>query len=299
MELRHLRYFVAVAEHRNFTRAAKHNLVAQPALSQQIGRLERELGAPLFARNKHTVELTPAGALLLPHAKRILADTERAQSELRAYLGLEAGQLHIGLIQTSTSSVDVLDPLSRFHERFPAIEVHISAQPSEAMVQGVATGALDLAVVGVGPESVPAGLQARLLAIDPLVGVVSERSAAGLTGPLSLQELLARGPLINFSQGTGLQRQVDKALRRAGLETNSRFELAQADDMLRYVARGLGVTIVPWSLTESMASDTALRAPPYRVFELADRDAVHPVSVIYDSARLSASAREFLAMLLP
>ncbi len=205
--------------------------------------------------------------------------------------------MRIGLIQTSASSIDVLDPVSRFHERFPAIEVHISAQPSEAMIEGVAAGTLDLAVVGVGPESIPAGLQARLLATDPLVGVVSERSAAGLTGPLSLQELLARGPLINFSHGTGLQRQVDEALRRAGLETSSRFELAQADDMLRYVARGLGVTIVPRSLTGSMAPDRALPGQPYRVFELADRDAVHPVSVIYDPARLSVSAREFLAML--
>jgi DNA-binding transcriptional LysR family regulator len=299
MELRHLRYFVAVAEHRNFTRAAEHNFVAQPALSQQIGRLERELGTTLFARDKHTVELTPAGQLLLPHAKRILADAERAQAEVRAYLGLEAGQLHIGLIQTSASSIDVLHSISRFHERFPAIEVHISTQPSAGMVQAVTAGTLDLAVVGVAREDIPASLGVHPITTDPLVGVVGERTANGLTGPVSLQQLLTRGPLINFAPGTGLRRQVDEALRRAGLETDSRFELSQATDMLRLVAIGLGVTIVPKPLAESAASESAALGLPYRVYELTDREAVQQVSVIYHPARLSASARQFLAILLP
>jgi len=299
MELRHLRYFVAVAEHRNFTRAAEHNFVAQPALSQQIGRLERELGTTLFVRDKHTVELAPAGQLLLPHAKRILADAEHAQAEVRAYLGLEAGQLHIGLIQTGVSASDVLHPISRFHERFPAIEVHISNKPSAEMVQAVTAGTLDLAVVGVAREDIPAGLEVRPLTTKPLVGIVGERAANGLTGPVSLQELLTRGPLINFAPGTGLRRQVDEAMRRAGLETDSRFELSQATDMLRLVATGLGVTIVPQPLVESAASEIATFDLPYRVFELTDREAVQPVSVTYHPLRLSASARQFLAMLLP
>jgi DNA-binding transcriptional LysR family regulator len=299
MELRHLRYFVAVAEYRNFTRAAEHNFVAQPALSQQIGRLERELGVALFARDRHTVELTPAGQLLLPHARRILADAELAQAELRAYLGLEAGQLRMGLIQTSAAAIDVLDAIKRFHERFPAIEVHVASQTSAEMVQAVAAGTLDLAIVALAREDVPAGLQTRLLSTDPLVGVVGERAADGLTGPVPLPELLARGPLINFTPGSGLRGQVDAALRRAGLETDSRFELAQATDMLRAAAAGLGVTIVPRSLAESTSTEAAAPSPPYRIFELTDREAVRPVSVVYQPARMSAAAQEFLATLLP
>jgi DNA-binding transcriptional LysR family regulator len=299
MELRHLRYFVAVAEYRNFTRAAEHNFVAQPALSQQIGRLERELGVALFARDRHTVELTPAGQLLLPHARRILADAELAQAELRAYLGLEAGQLRMGLIQTSAAAIDVLDAIKRFHERFPAIEVHVASQTSAEMVQAVAAGTLDLAIVALAREDVPAGLQTRLLSTDPLVGVVGERAADGLAGPVPLPELLARGPLINFTPGSGLRGQVDAALRRAGLETDSRFELAQATDMLRAAAAGLGVTIVPRSLAESTSTEAAAPSPPYRIFELTDREAVRPVSVVYQPARMSAAAQEFLATLLP
>jgi DNA-binding transcriptional LysR family regulator len=297
MELRHLRYFVAVADYRNFTRAAEHNFVAQPALSQQIGRLERELGVTLFARDRHAVELTPAGQLLLPHARRILADAEHAQAAVRAYLGLEAGQLHMGLIQTSAAAVDMLAAIGRFHERYPGIEVHVSSQPSAEMTQAVTAGTLDLAVVALAPEDVPAGLEARLLAIDPLVGVVSEGAAGGLTGPVSLAELLARGPLINLTPGTGLRGQVDAALRRAGIEAGSRFELAQAAEMLRFTAAGLGVTIVPRSLAQGAASEAVTSRLPCRVFELADREAVHPVSVVCQPARLSAAAREFLGML--
>jgi DNA-binding transcriptional LysR family regulator len=297
MELRHLRYFVAVAEYRNFTRAAEHSFVAQPALSQQIARLERELGVALFARDKHAVELTPAGQLLLPHATRILADVELAQAEVKAYLGLEAGQLHMGLIQTRAPAVDMLNAIRRFHERYPAIEVHVSSQPSTEMTQAVIAGTLDLAVVAFAPENVPAELHARLLATDPLVAVVGEAAADGLTAPVSLPELLVRGPLISLTQGSGLRGQVDAALRRAGLETDSRFELAQAAEMLHFAAAGLGVTIVPRSLAQGPPNQGAAFSLPYRVFELADREAVHPVSVVYQPARLSAAAREFLAML--
>jgi DNA-binding transcriptional LysR family regulator len=116
---------------------------------------------------------------------------------------------------------------------------------------------------------------------------------------VTLPDLLSRGPLINFAAGTGLRKHVDEALRRAGLETDARFELSQASDMLRFAAAGLGVTIVPQSLAESMAPEAIALGPRYRVFELDDRDAAHPVSVIYHPARLTASARQFLAMLLP
>src|SRR6201989_1631560 len=105
MEIRHLRYFIAVAELRNFTKAAEASFVAQSALSQQISRLEHELGAQLFVRGKRGAELTPAGQLLLPHAKRLVADEAWARAEMRSYLGLEKGRLTVGLIQ-SMSSID-------------------------------------------------------------------------------------------------------------------------------------------------------------------------------------------------
>ena len=214
MEIRHLRYFIAVAELRNFTKAAEASFVAQSALSQQISRLEHELGAPLFVRGKRGAELTPAGELLLPHARRIVADEAWARAEMRSYLGLEKGRLTIGMIQTSASGVDVAGSVAEFSQRYPGIELHIVDQTTAEMVEGVRRGPLDLAVVGIGPDELPDGLESRQLAVEPLVGVVSARLADGLVGPVSVADLLGRGRLIQFAAGTGIRRHVDAAVRR-------------------------------------------------------------------------------------
>lgn len=300
MELRHLRYFVAVAEERNFTRAAERSFVAQSALSQQIMRLEKECKAPLFVRGNHRVELTAAGELLLPHARRILADVDNAQADLRSYLGLEKGKLRVGLIQTHGSATDIVGPIQRFHEAFPDIEIHLSNQPSKAMADDVQTGSLDLAVVGLGRADVPAGLEFHQLAVDPLVGVINSREANGLKGPISVKALLKHGQLISFAPGSGIGQQVDAAMRRANVEPSGVFELTQASDMVRFAAMGLGVTIVPRSLAEATRAEIeASSIGDYEIFELADKRAVHPISVVYDESRLSVAGRELLKYLAP
>src|SRR5580658_3924177 len=107
MELRYLRYFLAVAETRNFTRAAAQCFVAQSALSEQIARLEVEVGTALFARTSRTVRLTAAGEVLVPLARRVLADVELAQAELDALGGLRRGRLRLGLLQAAASGMDL------------------------------------------------------------------------------------------------------------------------------------------------------------------------------------------------
>ena len=297
MELRHLRYFLAVADQKNFTRAAEQSFVAQSALSQQVSRLEKELGTRLFVRTSHSVELTPAGELLLPHARRIVADAARAQAEMRSHLGLEKGHLNLGLIQTSASPIDVVRPISRFHDAHPEIEISIVNQPSTEMVDGLQHGLLDVAVVGVSPDELPEGLEARLLATDPLVAVIDADVSRKLVGPLTLRQALKFGPLINFAPGTGIRLHVDEALKRAGIEPSSVFEMSQVTDMVRFAAMGLGVAIVPHALTIHAAADAADVEGDYCVFELRDPLAVHPVSVVFDPARISAAGRRFLDFL--
>jgi DNA-binding transcriptional LysR family regulator len=297
MELRHLRYFIAVAELRNFTKAAEASFVAQSALSQQINRLEHELGAPLFVRGKRGTELTPAGEVLLPHARRLVADEARARAEMRSYLGLEKGRLTVGLIQTSASAVDVVGAVAEFSRRCPGIELHIVNQTTAEMVEGVRRGSLDLAVVGLAPDELPDGLERRQLAVDPLVGVASEKLAGGLTGPVSVADLLSRGRLIQFAAGTGIRKHVDAAVRRAGLEVSSPFELTQVSDMLVFAALGLGVTIVPRTVTVTGAAQLAEAGQPYVVLGLTDPLAVHPVTVIFETPRMPVSARVFLDLL--
>jgi DNA-binding transcriptional LysR family regulator len=296
MEIRHLRYFIAVAELRNFTKAAEASFVAQSALSQQISRLEHELGAALFVRGKRGAELTPAGEVLLPHARRLVADEARARAEMRSYLGLEKGRLTVGLIQTTASAVDVVGAVAEFSRRCPGIELHIVNQTTAEMVEGVRRGSLDLAVVGVGPDELPDGLESRQLAVEPLVGVASEKLASGLTGPVSVADLLSRGRLIQFAAGSGIRKHVDAAVRRAGLEVSSPFELNQVSDMLVFAELGLGVTIVPRTLTVT-AAQLGQADRPYFVFGLTDPLAVHPVTVIFETPRMPVSAQVFLDLL--
>jgi DNA-binding transcriptional LysR family regulator len=295
VEIRHLRYFLAVADLRNFTRAAEASFVAQSALSQQISRLEHEVGAPLFVRGGRSTELTPAGQVLLPHARRLVGGEAKARAEMRSYIGLETGRLHIGLIQTTASAVDMLAPLARFHELHPSVEVHIATPTSNEMVEAVRAGQLDLAVVGLHPSEIPDDLEHHALAVDPLVGVLATSAAVGLTAPVSVAELVARGQLISFTPGTGIRRHVDEALARAGIESVSTFEMTQVSDMVRFAAVGLGVTIVPRTVATS--TDCAVNGLAFTVVGLSDPKAMHPVSVIYDNARISASGKEFLSLL--
>lgn len=297
VEIRHLRYFIAVAELRNFTKAAEASFVAQSALSQQISRLESELGTPLFVRAKKGTRLTPAGELLLPHARRLVTDEARARAEMRSYLGLEKGRLQIGLIQTSASACDMVAPIGEFYGRHPGIEIHIVNLTSTEMIERVQHGTLDLAVVGVGPDELPDGVEGVQLATDPLVGVVCEKASAGLVGPVSVAGLLSMGNLIQFAPGSGIRKHVDAALRRAGVEASSAFEMTQATDMLRFAVLGLGVTIVPRALTQTAAAELAQLKQPYAVLGLTDPQAVHPVTVIFEPRRLSVPARELADVL--
>jgi DNA-binding transcriptional LysR family regulator len=165
------------------------------------------------------------------------------------------------------------------------------------MVEGVRRGPLDLAVVGIGPDELPDGLESRRLAVDPLVGVASEKLADGLVGPVSVADLLGRGRLIQFAEGTGIRKHVDAAVRRAGLEVSSAFELTQASDLLVFAALGLGVTIVPRTLTQTSPAQLAGAGRRYVVLGLTDPLAVHPVTVVFAPSRLSVSAQEFIDLL--
>src|SRR4030088_273304 len=122
LELHQLRYFVAVADQRHFTKAARELSVAQPSVSKQIRRLEDELGAPLFHRMRGNVALTPAGEALLPLARRVLADVAGAESEVQGLTGMRRGGLSVGATP-SLSTTLVPAALARYHQSYPGIEL--------------------------------------------------------------------------------------------------------------------------------------------------------------------------------
>src|SRR3954467_1950087 len=148
MELRQLRYLVAVADELSFTRAAAREHVAQPALSQQIKRLEGQVGLPLVERTTRSVALTDAGKLLVARARRVLGELEAAVAELEALSGVYTGHVYVGVLHTM-GPVDVSLVLALFRERHPGVELTVREQSSEELAEMVRDDELDLAFLSV------------------------------------------------------------------------------------------------------------------------------------------------------
>ena len=297
MELRYLRYFLAVAETGNFTRAAERLSVAQSALSQQIARLEAEFGTPLFFRTARNVRLTPAGDVLRPLATRILADVEHAAGAMAALTRLERGRLRLGIIQTDASAIDSIELISAYHARHPGLELHVRTAASSDLAVAVAAGELDVAIVAFPRSALPPKLTHYPIVDDPLVAVISRAAAAGLNGEISIMDLLSRGTFIHHLRGSGLRRSIAAAFDRAGIVVEPFIELDHIGDMIRLAAFGVGVTVVPKASTQAITVVGRASGADFVAIALADRSAVHPIGVVYDGGRLTPAATAFLAML--
>jgi DNA-binding transcriptional LysR family regulator len=188
MDLRQLSYFVAVAEEGQFTRAATRVFVAQPAVSAQIRRLERELGEPLFHRDPRAVRLTEAGKALLPHARAALAAAERGRDTIASLRGVLHGRLRIGV----AGPVDhrLAETLGDFHRAHPAIEIVLTSSTT-SRCSTLANGDMDAGVVGVECPAAPPQVRARVVAVEPLVLGVRRGHALNTTArpsPWALRE---------------------------------------------------------------------------------------------------------------
>jgi DNA-binding transcriptional LysR family regulator len=296
MELRHLRYFLAVADNRNFTRAAAQCFVAQSALSEQIARLEAEVGAPLFARTSRAVRLTAAGEVLVPLARRILADVEMARAELDALAGLRRGRLRLGVLQAPASAMDLAAVLGDFHRRFPHIEFEVRSDPSTEVAAAVAAGSLDLAIVGLSEESLPASLGHELLVREPLVAVMALAHPLAGRDVVGVAELVQGRQFIHLRGGTGIRQQVDAVFARAGVPVHAGFEVSQVHDMISLAVHDVGVAMVPRSAATGRAR-AGEGGEGFWTARLSDDSAVFPVSVVYDADRLSPAGTAFLEVI--
>ena len=244
VNLEQLQSFVTVARLGNFTRAAEQLHLAQPSLSRQISALEQDLGAVLFHRARGGSTLTAAGESLLPLARRMLADADSVRRELAEIAGLERGRVRLGATPTLCISL-VAEALSVFHAAHPGIDLHLSEQGSRRLLEELAAGEVDLALITTsGGASVDRFVVAPLL-VEELV-VVSSSAAPRLTSNEVMRlEEVARLPQIVFSSTYDLRRTTDAAFRAAGLTPETAIEGAEMDAVLRFVERGIGVAIVP------------------------------------------------------
>lgn len=244
MNLEQLRSFVEVARFGNFTRAAEELYIAQPSLSRQIAALEQSLGAELFHRARGGSTLTAAGESLLPLARRMLADAESVRRELAELAGLERGRVRLGATPTLCISL-VAEVLNVFHAEHPGIELHLSEQGSRRLLDELAGGELDLALVTTTDATTAERFDVTPLLVEELV-VVSSATAPPVTshdsiGLADVEDL----PQIVFSSTYDLRATTDAAFSAAGLEPQVVLEGAEMDAVLRFVERGLGVAIVP------------------------------------------------------
>ncbi|MCP3804031.1 LysR family transcriptional regulator [Allokutzneria sp. A3M-2-11 16] len=241
MELRQLEYFVAVAEEANFTRAAARVHVAQPGVSAQIRRLERELGEQLLDRSGRTVRLTEAGAAVLPYAKAALAAVAGAKFAVEELTGLLRGRVDIGVV-TACGAVDLPTAMADFHELHPGVEVTLTEGNSADLLDAIRAGGLDLALVGLaGP---PQGISTHVVVDERLVAAVSPDDPLADRSEITLDDLRDRA-LICLPRGTGVRTCLDDACAAAGIAPRVAFEASGPMMVERLALRGLGVAILP------------------------------------------------------
>ncbi|WP_405139556.1 LysR family transcriptional regulator [Sphaerisporangium sp. NBC_01403] len=248
MELRQLEYFVAVVEEASFTKAAARVHVAQPGVSAQIRRLERELGEELLDRSGRTVRLTAAGAAVLPYARAALGAVAGARLAVDELTGLTRGHVAMGMV-ISCSSVDVPALLAEFHEDHPGVEITLSEADSDHLIEALHSGELDLALVGLGVDR-PPGIEIQAFVDERFVVVVGPGDALAGRETVPLDALRERS-LISLPRGTGLRSIVDDACASAGFRPRVAFEASDPRMLAQLAGRGLGVAIVPESLPAS------------------------------------------------
>jgi DNA-binding transcriptional LysR family regulator len=240
-QLHQLEYFVAVAEDRHFTRAAERLHVAQPSVSAQIRQLERILGTPLFHRAPGKVTLTDAGELLLPLARRALADVAALVDEVTEVDSLRRGRVAIGATP-SLSTTLLPAALGRFHHRYPGVALAVTEQGSEHLVAGLESGDLDMALA-ILPLHQPR-LESVSLAVEELVVVTAPDHPLAARRRITIADL-RQVPLVMFRDGYDLKAMTRRACQQAGFEPTVALEGGEMAGVLALVGAGLGAAIVP------------------------------------------------------
>jgi DNA-binding transcriptional LysR family regulator len=287
MELRQLEYFLAVAEERHFTRAAKRVHLVQSGLSASVHALERELGAPLFFRTTRHVELTAEGRALVGEARAILAAADHARDAVAAVRGLVRGRLSVGTIQ-ALPVIDLPETLGRFRRRHPDVELYVRQAATGELVEEVRGGRLDLAFV-THPVDLLRGVAHTRVVAEPVILACPPGHPLAEREHVRLAELVDE-TFVEFQPDWGTRIIVDRAFAALHIERRVACEVNDVPTLLDLVAHRLGVTIVPRVLV--------LDRPDLCWVALEDRLSRWQVSIITPAGGpAGAAARAFIEML--
>jgi LysR family transcriptional regulator, transcription activator of glutamate synthase operon len=290
MELRQLRYVVALAEERSFTRAASKVLVAQPALSQQIAKLEAELGVPLVDRTTRHVGMTEAGERLVEHARRVLKQIDVAHEELADLAGVRSGRLTIGASQT-VGGFDLLGLLATFHGRYPAVDLALREDLSLSLAAQLRADELDLAFITIPAGPATEGLDRRVVSNEAMVAVLPPDHELSERRKLRVTDLETQ-TVVTFRHGATIRRRLDEAAARAGFELRVAFETNEVVRMRALAAAGLAIAILP-------RSDAEQPGPPVAAVPFDEPGFRHTVYMCARAGRHHSPAARALIDLTP
>ncbi|QHE93133.1 LysR family transcriptional regulator [Pandoraea fibrosis] len=290
MELRHLQYFIAVAEERHFTRAAARVGIQQPPLSLQIRQLEAELGGPLFVRLPRDVVLTALGEAFLPEARQILERVERVKRRMHQMSRGEAGQIRIGFAGATYFEPRIPAWIRDFRARYPDVQLHPQQSNTASLLTALENEAIDAAFVRT-PFDVPPGIVSMPVVDEPMMLVLP------LGHPMCAHEHV---PLAALAQDEFilLPREISPALydrtiaacEAAGFRPKLGQEAPQITSIVPMVAAGFGVSLVPASVSQ-------IRTPGMGFWPI-DGEVPHaPISLAYRADHRSAALDRFIAML--
>jgi LysR family transcriptional regulator, hydrogen peroxide-inducible genes activator len=270
MELQQLRYVCAIADTGSFSRAARQTHVSQPSLSQQIRKLEDELGARLFDRPGRTVQLTELGQAFLPRARVVLRDLEAARSEVVERKTLVSGPIAVGVIPTIAPYF--LPPLlATFARKYPQARVTVTEEITPLLLERLRAGTMDAAIVALPLQALGHHeFRSFPLLVEKLYAVLPKEHALAKRRTISL-EALHDDPFLLLRDGHCFRETTIAACKRAHLSPKIIFESGQFSSILSMVSAGLGVSIVP-----AMALE---KRPGCRYVPLADERAARTIGV--------------------
>lgn len=261
MEFRQLRTLLAIADTRNFTRAAERVHLTQAAVSAQIKALETETGVPLFARVNKKVFLTEAGELLVRRAERLLKAHDEALLALKELGDAEKGRLRVGTASTMASNDQLPLILAELKRAYPKAHLVVRRATSTEIVAQILQNDLDIGLVSLPVEA--SDIRAEVLQRDRLVTIMQPDHALAHQRTISPTQLAAE-PLILGEQGGNTRRLIDLFFEKSGVRPEVIMELGSMTSIKRMVEHGLGLSIVPRSSVREETKAGKLTALPVR-----------------------------------
>jgi DNA-binding transcriptional LysR family regulator len=281
MELRHLRTVEAVARHRSLTKAGEELFLTQSAVSQQIRRLEDELGVDVFHRTSRRVELTAEGRVILGYAQRALSEVDRLHDELEQITGLLSGELRIGGLYP-TGRYDLFTMLAEFRAAHPGVAIHMTEGTQDDTFAALRADELDCAFIAHDPDAIGDEFAADLVFQDELVVAVAADHPLAEKRSVTFEEV-ASTDLVAYRENSAMRLRLERKMAARGLQPRNAFVCTEMAAVRALASSGLGVAVIPRSVAEQPG-------PPIELLPFGPEPLTWPVALVWRAGRRQSPA---------